>query len=777
MPSDIHVFVRFKEQAVYAGEDVECTITFKNVAGIHSNPSPPAPKSGRHSRRVSLVEQAAQTPRVRSGGWGADAPRLAVSQRQGSWGETGRGQRPTSLLQVPTESVQEDGLPAKAAEVSNARPGHKHHRSVSIISLGSPDVDTHTVNTPTLEVPNRARPSIGHKRASTVQLHSARPLSSRKESLSMASPAMGTERASPSFRFPSDGSQSTFGNGQARLPAQLNELRLDTRLTSRSLQPISRGVQQASGTSIVSSARSSGEFQSLGSSHSQETLVSEQPSLASERPRFPSGRIAQHYRMNSTPAFKRPETATLLMGYAQVNATFTVDGSLVDQSPFEVVKRKGFLGGQAGGGVVGVETPEATGKYFGGLTLNSIGDSFSGLLGGGDISSTKEMRHVTTSRAIPLLSTPQSLLFVDLQLVPGAEKSFSFKYTIPAGLPSSHRGKALKVVYNLVIGVQGAPGEKDVQAVRQVNIPIRVFSGVHSDGEILGHDLMQPYVVLKDSARTKSIGTTPNTQGKSDASPGSDSTMSEKEFLNFVDSTLDMNRRRQSSTGTMDPVGSTTTSKDTSRTKQAIDRAIALSNQTAADSDRSPNRFEIARNGSHIAVIVLNRTSHRLGESVLATVELDDPGSKCFSVHATLETTEQVNPGLAARSAASITRVTRRVYASQSENILFARRVVFSPFIPATATPTLTTSGVTLAWALRFEFSTVTKTSASDSEEEQEVPKPHLLENIVQDERGTIQAAAESVECEAFEVSIPLTVYGDIVTVGLDQNEVIGLPV
>ena len=776
MPSDIHVFVRFKEQAVYAGEDVECTITFKNVAGIQLNPSPPAPKSGRHSRRVSLVEQAAQTPRVRSGGWGAESSRLAVPQHQGSWGESGRGHRPTSLSQVPTDSTQEDGQPATVKELRNAKPGHNHHRSVSIISLGSPDVDTHPISTPTLELPNRTRPSVGHKRASTVQLHSARPLSSRKESLSMISPALGAERTSPSFRFPSDGSQPTFGNGQARLPAQLNELRLDTILTSRNLQPVSRGGRQVSGPSIASSARSSGEFQSLGSNHSQETLVSEQPSLASERPRFPSGRIAQHYRMNSTPAFKRPETATLLMGYAQVNATFTLDGSLVDQSPFEAVKRKGFLGGQAGGGVVGVKTPEATGKYFGGLTLNSIGDSFSGLLGGGDISSTKEMRHVTTSRAIPLLSTPQSLLFVDLQLVPGAEKSFSFKYTIPAGLPSSHRGKALKVVYNLVIGVQGAPGEKDVQAVRQVNVPIRVFSGVHSDGEVLGHDLMQPYVVLKDLARTKSVENTPNAQTKSDTS-GSGSTMSEKDFLTFVDNILDMNHRRQSSTGTMDPTLSATTSKETSRTKQAIDRAIALSNQTAVDSDRSPNRFEIARNGSHIAVIILNRTSHRSGESVLATVEFEDSGSKCFSVHATLETTEHVNPGLAARSAASIARVTRRVYASQSENVLFARRVVFSPFIPATATPSLTTSGVTLAWALRFEFSPVTKTSASEPEDEQEVQKPRLLEDIVQDERGTIQAAAESIECEAFEVSIPLTVYGDIVTDGLDQDEVIGLPV
>ena len=34
MPSDLQVFVKWKEQTVFAGEDVECTITFKNVAEI-----------------------------------------------------------------------------------------------------------------------------------------------------------------------------------------------------------------------------------------------------------------------------------------------------------------------------------------------------------------------------------------------------------------------------------------------------------------------------------------------------------------------------------------------------------------------------------------------------------------------------------------------------------------------------------------------------------------------------------------------------------------------
>lgn len=493
----------------------------------------------------------------------------------------------------------------------------------------------------------------------------------------------------------------------------------------------------------------------------------------SERPQFPSARIRQHYKLDIPPA-RTSESVALLMGYAQVSATFTLDGSLMDQSPFETVKRKGFLGGQAGGGVVGVKTPESAGKFFGGFTLNSIGESLGGLLNGGDLSSLKEMRHVTASRVIPLLSTPQSLLFIDLQLEPGAEKSFSFRYTLPQGLPSSHKGKAIKVVYNLLIGVQGAPGEKDMQAVRQVYVPFRVFSGVNREGEIFGHDLMQPYVILRDFAQTAVIDGTPHDETPITSPAAATAASSAENFLTFVDALLDKNRRRQSSSGTLDATSVLSKPNDPHTAKHAINRALLLSNQVSADGDPAPNRFEIARDGKYVAVIVLNRASHRLGETIAAMVDFSGAQVQCFSMRATLETTEKINPALALRSGTSISRVTRRVYAAHSEDALFARRVVFSPFIPVSATPTFLTSGVNLNWALRFEFATVTQTSHHDSEQEE---APSLLEEVVRDERGVIQAAAEYVECETFEVSIPVTVYGDIVTDGVDRAEIVGLPI
>lgn len=542
--------------------------------------------------------------------------------------------------------------------------------------------------------------------------------------------------------------------------------------TPESMSGLGQAIQVLAGVSLTGSNRSSVDLHSL-SNRSQETLISEQPSNVPEKRIFPSPMMRQHYRMSSTAKSKRT-SETLLMGYAQVNASFTLDGALVDQTPFEEVKRKGFLGGQGGGGVVGVKTPPNASSLFRGFSLNSIGESIGGFLGGAELSSLKEMKGVASSRAIPLLSTPQSLLFVDLTLLPGEEKSFSFCYALPKGLPASHKGKSIKIVYNLNVGVQGAPGESAVQAVRRVNIPFKVFSGVNDDGEIFGHDLMQPYVILKDTANTEAVESASSFPEPASNAPAKTAEAATQDFLTYVDTLLNKRHRRQSSSATLEPPRGLLKNDGGSKAKQAIDSAIFLSKQTSS-SHQSTNRFEIARNGKRIATIVLDRTLYRLGETVTASVDLSNPQMPCYSLRCTLETTEKVNPALALRSAASITRLSRKVYRAQAENTLFAERVVFNPSIPITASPTLLTSGVNLDWALRFEF--VTTRVAESVDENDQAAEKDLLEPVVNDDRGTILAAVETLQCETFEVSIPITVYGDTIIAGTDADETVGLPI
>lgn len=555
------------------------------------------------------------------------------------------------------------------------------------------------------------------------------------------------------------------------------------------LSPRSRGdiptikEQITSSTRIMSptingeTPRSSGEFYSL-SNNSTETLASEY--LPQQ-----SGRVQQwgvHARRISNIAtinqHKAPEI--LMMGYAQIHGSFTLDGSLVNQAPFEEVKRKGVLGGQ-GGGVIGIETSKRDSGLLRGFGWGSIGESLGGLLGGGELSSIKDMRGIASSKSVPLLSTPQSILFVDLRLAPGESRSYKYSFRLPRGLPPSHRGKAIKIMYNLVIGTQRPGGTKE-QQVKSVEIPFRILGSVNGHGELLGHDLMSPYIILRDRARIQSLdGATPNSSISSQPSKfikTIDTPQStEDDFLAYVDDLL-IRPRQNSSLGLLSPTEARASRRpsfvtEPSSAKEAIDLAILRSN-LATDSQYSANRFEISRNGSRVAVVMLARPAYRLGETVIAAIEFTGAEIPCYALHASLETSERVDGAIALRSEASIHRVTRKIHASYSEAALFARRIVFSPTIPSTATPSFITSGVSLDWKILIEFVTP---RFEDLENSKMIHGQELLEEISRDDRGVILAAVERIECESFEVVVPLRVYGALVGPAEKDDDMRGLVV
>lgn len=86
-----------------------------------------------------------------------------------------------------------------------------------------------------------------------------------------------------------------------------------------------------------------------------------------------------------------------MMGYAQVSGSFVLDGSLMQTSVFDEVKRKGVLGGQRGGGVVGIEAKKSEGSWWGlggGLGLGVSG--LTSILGGSNMSTIAEMKSIAS---------------------------------------------------------------------------------------------------------------------------------------------------------------------------------------------------------------------------------------------------------------------------------------------------------------------------------------------------------------------------------------------
>lgn len=135
--------------------------------------------------------------------------------------------------------------------------------------------------------------------------------------------------------------------------------------------------------------RSSGEFYSMSNS-TTETLVSEYDPRAAVRT------VKQtHSRRHSLLAIGPRSSESLMMGYAQVSGTFTLDGSLIQTSIFDDVKRRGVVG-QMGGGVIGLETNKSDGGFLSGFGWSSFGGGFGGLLGGNNMSSIAEMKTIAS---------------------------------------------------------------------------------------------------------------------------------------------------------------------------------------------------------------------------------------------------------------------------------------------------------------------------------------------------------------------------------------------
>jgi hypothetical protein len=164
--SSIRVFVQWSEQTVFAGENIECQITFRNVAAIDSISKPLphftgfngfTPRGEKQRKMTSLQTTVAQNKSHTL----ANTRIMPIS----------RGHRATLSLNVPTGeggsqrgSVLRNGGPSEVGKKERS-----HRRSVSIISLGITE-GAGDETTSQLGLGERSRRLRGHTRASSLQI-------------------------------------------------------------------------------------------------------------------------------------------------------------------------------------------------------------------------------------------------------------------------------------------------------------------------------------------------------------------------------------------------------------------------------------------------------------------------------------------------------------------------------------------------------------------------------------------------------------------------------
>ena len=495
---------------MYAGEEVRCIISFKNSSPVIGRSRSLSPyvngqhESGRDRWKQDLTRQ-------------QPLPKRAQSLRKAEERNVrpqGRGHRPALSFGGPSLSRDSPrGLPVVAAMAHGSTKTPGHGRSLSIVSLAANTTTEDTVPADIIGPQTRR----SHNRAASLQIL---PMRSSGSNINYRPALPSPRRLTESTLSKTDTSdqgkkEKVYPKPSAEGTIQINgRPRTDSRTSpnlagsaSSSFHRVIPGRSSKNNTikasptipfsppnqndnynsnfisknkilspiSQTATPRSSLELYSQ-SNLSNETLASEYVVPPKVNYTTKSNSRRETY-LSSLPG-QTSKTETLMMGYVQLSGSFTLDGSLISMAPFESVKMKGVIGGQGGGGVVGVEKSRRDGGLLGSFGWGGLGQSLGGLIGGQEMSSIKEMKGIANNKAVPIISTPQSILFVNLSLQPGESRSFSYIHRLPDNVPPSYKGRAIKIEYQLVIGTQRPQQSLQTQSIRHADFGFKVFSGV-----------------------------------------------------------------------------------------------------------------------------------------------------------------------------------------------------------------------------------------------------------------------------------------------------------
>jgi hypothetical protein len=165
--SNIRVFVQWKNATVFAGEDVECTITFKNVAIPEGRDRSPVRKQngfapgGERQRKLPPVHSSTRPTVSRNSSYTtAQKPPPNL-----------RSHRPALSLNTPSFAGDRPSPAPSSGALGNNISGQKHGRSLSIMSLGT-DAGTETSRD---RGTAPGRPIRGHARSGSLQIVPGRP--------------------------------------------------------------------------------------------------------------------------------------------------------------------------------------------------------------------------------------------------------------------------------------------------------------------------------------------------------------------------------------------------------------------------------------------------------------------------------------------------------------------------------------------------------------------------------------------------------------------------
>lgn len=506
-------------------------------------------------------------------------------------------------------------------------------------------------------------------------------------------------------------------------------------------------------------------------------------------------------RSSSFSTSLRPTVESLFMGYVQLQGYFQVDQTLIDTSVFQHARTHGIIVGRRG---LEYSSEIQNGPNQSNGLLRNIGN----FLFSTETTPTDGKQHATElSDEIPIFTTPQSLLFVDLKLSPGESRSYSYHVTLPKELPPSCRGKSIKIMYNMVIGTQKTPSRPGLPTPRIILVPFRLFSYVDPEGFQPTHDLSNPIVVARDESSVlelegrrsslksfEALSEYRRTSHSTSSKPNPEKVLEDKlQFEQYVDNLLEHGSSwpgaspMQSKRNSFDPAmvllgrrrSSTLSLKQGDKSKnedgdEGLGYSVKdninyfvkyytqmgpqLSPDPQADSEHPVPRsfpfkfsYDIVRKDKKISTVNFSHSVYRVGDEIVAVLDMSDADIPCYHVTATLETTERIlDSSICLESETKTQAITRRIYSHYVTSCFSASKTHIQLTIPSTATPQFSTSLISLNWSVRLDLITAAaKTKHGQS----------LFKTSNQDESCHIYTAKPVLPCESFSCRIPIHVY------------------
>ncbi|GAA5951108.1 hypothetical protein JCM10213_004240 [Rhodosporidiobolus nylandii] len=677
--------------AFFAGELCTATITLTNSY----SPAPPPPQDGCFPSPSG--QRPSPAPHAPPSSWGSLTPTSArtrpPSSSQGGLSPPRGAQELPSLPYLPS-SVGGSPYASLPAPLDEDSPVEASHADYPDDAAFPPSASSSAPAPPTFP----RRPTFGRQRSQNYPYgHSRASLST----LSLASDDSDDE----SYEGNNGVGNGFYGGGRNDTMESLAEA--DYRRAAQSAGPLTNRIASAPAPSPYA--------QQPGSERSRSQSYANGAPTARQQPDYP------------------PNTLSLLWAFAHLEGSFEVDESLIKPAEFLEVKRL-IAGGLAGVGVGGGTLEERKEQggwrgWFWGRKPVSVDDG----RGAGSLEERKD--RAVKDRAVPTFSCPPSILGVDLVLEPGQSKSFTFTIRIPADLPPSFRGKAIKFSYHLVVGTNRVAlgpslpyGYNRESVSRVMRVPVRVYNHVGVTGARPFYDLTNPVIFQRDEATVvdtanptvpirKSrradhgkqefeayaanlldsvVSDTPEIIQNASLSPTLEQVSSPTMMDGAPGMRPEMSSRAGGGEGTGAPAESFSLEADESSGCKTAVEIVSRNSQKVS--------YDINKDGYQVASLTLVKSAYRLGETVNGSVVINSGEGRVLRVSARLETYELVETSISTMPAPRMRQITRRLHSEHHEMTLDAARVGFALAIPSGATPDFGTSGVKLQWSVRLSF-------------------------------------------------------------------------